>query len=304
LEERDDDIDRCHSRDCRARRDDRRGLLFGAVTCYWYAARADEGRDDGYGEISRALILWTKEIAMRPVSIFLATIAFLCAATTVVSAFQASSRNGGPLSPSTGTPAAPAGAAFGGHGHHHGGHGGGGVVVDPYAYWPYTIYPYPSPYPYPDAPYSPNPPTGGGVPPPPNDASNDMPPGPFWYFCDQPNGYYPYVKSCGHDWTALPIAPPPPGTGAPVSDGTWSWCDDPKGYFPYVAKCRRKWKPVPVTIPLSEGGPDSVPITADWFYCDDPAGYMPYVATCAKDWRAVPSIPPPNAANGIVPIGD
>lgn len=203
-----------------------------------------------------------------------------------------------------GAPHGGGGYGGGGHrggGHHGGGRGGGVIFVNPYGYWPYTIYPYP--YPYSDAPDASYPPPG---PPPPasaQDTANDMPPGPFWYYCDQPAGYYPYVKSCGHDWTALAIAPPPPGTGAPISDGTWSWCDDPKGYFPYVATCRRKWTSVPVTIPLSEGGPDGVPITADWFYCEDPAGYIPYVATCAKDWRAVPSIPPPNAENAGGPAG-
>jgi hypothetical protein len=125
-----------------------------------------------------------------------------------------------------------------------------------------------------------------------------MPPWPYWYYCDEPDGYYPYVKTCTHNWAAIPISPPPPATEAPISFASWSWCDDPKGYFPYVANCSVGWKSVPVTAPSSEAIPESPPSAANWFYCDAPKGYMPYVSVCTKDWRAVPSVPPPNAGHG------
>jgi hypothetical protein len=43
----------------------------------------------------------------------------------------------------------------------------------------------------------------------------------YWYYCDDPDGYYPYVRNCNHDWQAIPAqppfgAPPPPGSPAPA----------------------------------------------------------------------------------------
>ena len=37
----------------------------------------------------------------------------------------------------------------------------------------------------------------------------------YWYFCQNPQGYYPYVKSCPGGWmTVIPkVTPPPPPTG-------------------------------------------------------------------------------------------
>lgn len=31
----------------------------------------------------------------------------------------------------------------------------------------------------------------------------------YWYYCQKPDGYYPYVKDCPGGW--LPVAPKPPG---------------------------------------------------------------------------------------------
>lgn len=28
-----------------------------------------------------------------------------------------------------------------------------------------------------------------------------------WYYCDDPQGYYPYVRSCSSDWRPVPISP-------------------------------------------------------------------------------------------------
>ena len=95
----------------------------------------------------------------------------------------------------------------GGHphgGHGHGGHGGRGSVFFgfgggfgapyyPYAYAPYPYY-YPPPVYYaPPAYYAPAP-----APPPPS---------PSWYYCDNPQGYYPYVPSCASGWRQVPARP-------------------------------------------------------------------------------------------------
>ena len=41
-----------------------------------------------------------------------------------------------------------------------------------------------------------------------------LPPGPapqsFWYYCQNPAGYYPYVSTCPGGWTPVPATPPPP----------------------------------------------------------------------------------------------
>ena len=38
-----------------------------------------------------------------------------------------------------------------------------------------------------------------------------LPPSPTWYYCDNPQGYYPYVASCNGPWREVPATPP----GAP-----------------------------------------------------------------------------------------
>ena len=37
-----------------------------------------------------------------------------------------------------------------------------------------------------------------------------LPPSQNWYFCDNPQGYYPYVASCNGPWRSVPTTPPPP----------------------------------------------------------------------------------------------
>lgn len=34
-----------------------------------------------------------------------------------------------------------------------------------------------------------------------------LPPAQFWYFCDDPQGYYPYVASCAGPWRPVPTQP-------------------------------------------------------------------------------------------------
>ena len=71
----------------------------------------------------------------------------------------------------------------------HGGHGG------PLSFYPEPIYPYPDFY------YD--------MPPPLYEAPQV--PG-YWYYCDNPPGYYPYVAECRRPWnTVAPGDAPPPG---------------------------------------------------------------------------------------------
>jgi hypothetical protein len=72
-------------------------------------------------------------------------------------------------------------------------------------YYPQPIYPYPT--------YVPPPVVVTAPAAPPAPAPNS----PTWYFCDNPNGYYPYVQTCLTPWRA--VAPTPlgqaPGQSAP-----------------------------------------------------------------------------------------
>lgn len=80
----------------------------------------------------------------------------------------------------------------------------------PADYWSYY---YPSYYPpyYPDY-YSappPLPPAAGYAPTPgaPTQATGAPPPQ-YWYYCDSPQGYYPYVQNCGSSWRQVAATPP------------------------------------------------------------------------------------------------
>jgi len=133
--------------------------------------------------------------------------------------------------------AAPASAQRGyGHGH---GHGGGyfwgpfaGLLLGsaivysatqprtvyygpPVTYWPYGPVTTLGPAYYPDPNYV-NPPVAS-IPPPPQGASQvaalSMPGSEWWYFCKDPNGYYPYVRECKTGWEK--VSPTPPGVVKP-----------------------------------------------------------------------------------------
>ena len=75
-----------------------------------------------------------------------------------------------------------------------------------YAWWWYgggTWYPYAKPiYPYPN-PYIP--PTIIVQQPPP--VQSVPPPSQAWYYCPNPQGYYPYVPQCAYPWQAVPATP-------------------------------------------------------------------------------------------------
>ncbi len=115
------------------------------------------------------------------------------------------------------------GGGFGGHGGHFGGHGGHGYGGYGYGYGiglglglgalyygsPYwDSYYGPPPYYYDDYPDD-------------SASTPDIAPGNvapaqvpgYWYHCDAPAGFYPYVATCTHPWQAVPATPPPPSGG-------------------------------------------------------------------------------------------
>ena len=63
-------------------------------------------------------------------------------------------------------------------------------------FYPVPIYPYPT-YVPPAIVVQQPPPVPAG-----------LPPAQFWYFCDNPQGYYPYVASCNGPWREVPTTPP------------------------------------------------------------------------------------------------
>ncbi len=104
------------------------------------------------------------------------------------------------------------GGFHGGHSHHFGGTrvfiGGsfGFPYYYPYGYYPYPYYGYPYAYPYPayySDPYAAIADTPLVVPSEPQQS--------YWYYCQDAQGYYPYVKSCPGGWTQVVPTPPEPG---------------------------------------------------------------------------------------------
>ena len=95
---------------------------------------------------------------------------------------------------------------YGGYYGHRGYYGYGWFGHYPFGYYPYAYYPYGYPYPsyvYPPYPY---PPAQRQYP------VYVEPEQPFyWYYCQDPQGYYPYVESCPTGWTR--VVPTPPGRG-------------------------------------------------------------------------------------------
>lgn len=92
------------------------------------------------------------------------------------------------------------------HGFHDGRSGWWWVVGGVWYFYPAPVYPYPDPY---------GPPGVVGV-------------GPSWYYCANPQGYYPYVPQCLVPWQAVPsepapppvaVTPPPPAPPPPSSGG-------------------------------------------------------------------------------------
>jgi hypothetical protein len=92
------------------------------------------------------------------------------------------------------------GSGHGGHSGHRFGHGGHGFIgprlgVSIWPYWdPYWVYW--APYDVPPVVVAPSP------------QVYVQPAPPTWYYCDNPQGYYPYVQQCPGGWR--PVTPTPP----------------------------------------------------------------------------------------------
>jgi hypothetical protein len=82
-------------------------------------------------------------------------------------------------------------------------------VVGGLWYWyPAPIYPYPDPY---------TPPVVVQVP-----TTPAVPPhaqAPSWYYCAQPEGYYPYIAACPGGWQTVPATPSPAAPVPPPAAG-------------------------------------------------------------------------------------
>ncbi len=70
-------------------------------------------------------------------------------------------------------------------------------------YYPAPFYSYPPPY-APGVVVVQNQPQ---LPPPP--APPAQAPVQYWYYCNAPKGYYPYVSECPAGWAKVPVTPPP-----------------------------------------------------------------------------------------------
>ena len=107
----------------------------------------------------------------------------------------------------------------GGYGYRGYGYGGlyGGLFIGPDFYdpfwWPYDPYYYPFDYPSlpPQALYQYAPPAG--YLPTPNGSAAQQ----YWYRCGNPEGYYPYVRSCMTGWEQVPVTPGSVPTPVPAA---------------------------------------------------------------------------------------
>src|SRR5271157_3913176 len=95
------------------------------------------------------------------------------------------------------------GGYYGGwHGYYGGWHGGG---YGWYGFGPWWGWGYPYAYPSYGYPYSAYPSAGAQLPVP------SEPQQSYWYYCQDPQGYYPYVRNCPGGWTQ--VVPTPPQSG-------------------------------------------------------------------------------------------
>jgi hypothetical protein len=88
----------------------------------------------------------------------------------------------------------------------HGGTLGWWWIVGPdfWFYYSTPVYPYPVYTPYPSYPAYPAYPPAQDY-----QTPSGPPPEQYWYYCDNPKGYYPYVGECPTGWRAVPATPPP-----------------------------------------------------------------------------------------------
>lgn len=91
-----------------------------------------------------------------------------------------------------------------------GGYGYRGYGYRPYSYYGYrppsvVVVPFGVPYWSPPVVVAPPP---VYVQPSPRVYVQSPPPQPYWYYCDNPPGYYPYVQQCPGGWRQVNPAPP------------------------------------------------------------------------------------------------
>lgn len=60
-----------------------------------------------------------------------------------------------------------------------------------------------------------------------------------WKYCQNAQGYYPYIQECPSGWQSVP--PQPEGQ----EPNHWYYCDAPRGYYPYARECPAGWQKVP-----------------------------------------------------------
>jgi hypothetical protein len=96
--------------------------------------------------------------------------------------------------------AVPAYAWYGYRGYGYRGYGRSSVVIVPRIVVPFGV-----PYLYPPVVVSPPP---VYVQPSPQVYVQPPAPQPYWYYCDNPSGYYPYVQQCPGGWRQVAPAPP------------------------------------------------------------------------------------------------
>ena len=112
------------------------------------------------------------------------------------------------------------------------------VVGGAWYFYPTPVYPYPDPYQPPVVVVTPAP------------AAPQ-----YWYYCSNPQGYYPYVPQCPTTWQRVPAQPAvaanpsPPAPSAPPVQQNWYYCQNPQGYYPTVPQCPGGWQQVPATTP-------------------------------------------------------
>jgi len=111
-----------------------------------------------------------------------------------------------------------------------------------------------------------------------------------WFFCVNPQGFYPYVKKCIYDWKPVQIAPPPRDSSTPPFLQGWAYCYDLKAYYPYVKTCADSWELVEVSTPPEIELSDR----PTWYFCGDTKTYFPYASNCSEQWEKVPAMPPSN----------
>ncbi len=92
------------------------------------------------------------------------------------------------------------------HGRHDGRLGWWWIVGGLWYFYPTPVYPYPDPYQPPvvmvERPQALVP---APEPLPPPEAAAPQ----YWYYCEKPQGYYPYVSRCGTAWRKVPAGAPP-----------------------------------------------------------------------------------------------